>query len=127
MKPDDSGLTIYQQRLLDCAKIVREGKFEHPCGFSMRAYNTCAMGEYWRAHPESSTINPDCIFPRAGSKEEDFDQQMTRHFGGEYKSEIEYWMKRAELLSLFSSDTPSIREEVAQRIENHVYKQLCKA
>lgn len=127
MRPDDSGLTIFQQRLFECAKIIREGKFEHSRGFSMRAYNTCALGEYHRAHPEASTVGPEVIFCPPGQGTKDFDEQMIEHFLGIERNAPGYWPKYGLIAPLFSHTADSNRESVAQRIENYVFAQLCKS
>lgn len=128
MNINDSGLTVYQLRLLDCAAIVRNGNGNFDlewwrADFDVCGTTRCAVGDYIAA-----TKPTDIWLKRAGGTifhyvcNLDGEQNylaVARHFG----------ITEAESEALFSPDAYDAehltdRAYVADRIEQFVMAQL---
>jgi hypothetical protein len=130
MKINDSGLTVYQQRLLDCAAIVRNGKGSFDLGTWRRdegcGTTCCAVGDYVMAvQPTDLWLEPyytwstgEVIYMLRSTNDLAFDA-AAEHFG----------LSEEDCLYLFDHRRYSLehradRAYVANRIEQFVMEQV---
>jgi hypothetical protein len=108
----ENNLTVYQERLLDTAAIVRAGTTPFSMANWVCGTARCAVGDYCAARPDADlrlTFACDCWVPYLEVEE-------AYHYGSEAVARY-FGLEMHQTFALFGSDLPSDRAAVADRIE----------
>lgn len=108
MKTNDLGLSIYQQRLLTCAEIVRKGTEKFDLSVWQCGTARCAVGDYCLSEvSEMKLVESQPILPNGAYGWD----AVREHFG------LNFYEAEYLFISSSYSKKPT-RREVADRIEH---------